>query len=138
VSQENVEFVRGLFEGSADLDKQAILDALPELVAHAFTEDAEWIEDPRRADQKIWRGHDGICESWRRWLDQWEDYSFEVGRIEDHGEQVFVAAREEARGRSSGAAVSANNYVVLSFREGKISRYQEFYEEEQGRAALSG
>src|SRR4051794_1621078 len=127
------------------MDKQAILAALPEVIPQAFTEDAEWAEDPQRADQRLWRGpdgtwgaggggggsqrggpgfwgcHDGICESWEVWLSQWEDYSFEVGRIEDHGDKVFVTTREEGRGLASGAEVSADNYIVLSFREGKIA-----------------
>ena len=136
MSEENVAFVRGLLEGAADLDKETILRLLPDLVPQAFTEDAEWVEDPTRADQEIWRGHEGICESWRRWLDHWDDWSFEVLTIEDHGDQVFVVAREHARGSSSGAAVEADNYMVLTFRDGKIARYEEFYEEGEGRAAL--
>src|SRR3954466_6800871 len=126
MSQENVDFVRALLQGAADLDRETILAALPEIVPQAFTDDAEWVEDPQRADQRIWRGHEGICESWRRWLDQWDEYSFEVTRVEDHGEDVLVVARESGRGRSSGATVSADNHMVLTFREGKIARYREF------------
>jgi ketosteroid isomerase-like protein len=136
MSQENVDFVRGLFGGAAGLSKEAIADALPAIVATAFTEDAEWVEDPQRADRQTWRGHAGILESWRRWLDEWEDYSFEVTGLEDHGDHVFVVSHEEARGSSSGASVSADNYIVVTFRDGKIARYQEFYEEDDARAAL--
>jgi ketosteroid isomerase-like protein len=138
MSEQNVDFVRGLLDGAADLDRQAILNALPEIVAQAFTDDAEWIEDPDRADQQTWRGHDGICESWRRWLEQWDDYTFEVTGIEDHGERVLVMAREEARGTASRADVTAENYAVFTFREGKIARYQEFYDEDRARAVLAG
>jgi len=96
VSQENVDFVRGLFDGAAGVDKASLLELLPQVVPQAFTEDAEWIEDPTRVDQKIWHGHAGICESWRAWLDEWDEYGFEVSLIENHGSQVFVAAREDA------------------------------------------
>ena len=137
MSQQNVDFVSGLLQGASELDKEAILAALPEVVAQAFTEDAEWAEDPQRADQQVWRGHAGICESWRRWLDQWDKWRFEVRQIEDHGEQVLVAARESGQGIASGAAVSADNYIVITFREGRIARYQEFYDEQQARAALA-
>jgi ketosteroid isomerase-like protein len=44
---------------------------------------------------------------------------------------------EQARGQSSGANVSATNHLVLTFRDGKIDRYQEFYDEQQARAALT-
>jgi ketosteroid isomerase-like protein len=136
MSQENVDFVQGLLQGAADLDMETILASLPEIVAQTFTDDAEWVEDPQRADQQIWRGHEGICESWRRWFDQWDEYGFEVLRVEDHGEHVLVVAREEGRGRSSGATVSADNHMVFTFREGKIARYQEFYDEQQARAVV--
>ncbi len=117
MSEENVAFVRGLFEGGAGMDMQALLDILPEAVAQAFTEDAQWEEDPSRADRQVWRGHDGIMASWRRWLDQWDDYSFEVGDLEDHDDRVFAVITEQARGESSGANVSATNYLVLTFRD---------------------
>ena len=137
MSEENVAFVRGLFEGAGDLDKQALLSILPEAVAQAFTEDAVWEEHPDRADQQVWRGHEGILASWMRWLDQWDEYTFEIGDVEDHGDRVFVVGHEHARGQSSGAKVSATNYMVLTFRDGKIARYQEFYDEQQARAALT-
>jgi ketosteroid isomerase-like protein len=138
VSEENVAFVRALFDGSDAQDKQALLDILPEAVPQAFTEDARWEEDPDRADQQVWEGHDGICASFRRWLDQWDDYSFELRDLEDHGEQVFVVMEERARGLSSGVDVTATNYLVLTFRDGKIARYQEFYDEQQARTAFDG
>ena len=93
--------------------------------------------DPQRADQQVWQGQAGICESWRRWLDQWDDWSFEIADVEDQGDRVFVVGHEHGRGQSSGANVSATNYMVLTFRDGKISRYQEFYDEQQARAALT-
>jgi len=46
---------------------------------------------------------------------------------------VFVVGREEGRGSSSGATVSAAIYQVLTVRDSKIVRFQEFYDE---RAAL--
>ena len=137
MSEDNVAFVRGLFDGAAGLDKQTLLDILPEAVAQAFTEDAVWEEDPGRADRQIWRGHEGICASWRRWLDQWEEYTFEVTDLEDHDDRVFAVMTEQARGQSSGANVSATNHLVLTFRDGKISHYQEFYDEQQARTALT-
>jgi ketosteroid isomerase-like protein len=137
MSDENVAFVRGLFEGAAGLDKQALLGILPEAVAQAFTEDAVWEEDPARADQQVWRGHEGILASWMRWLDQWDEYAFEIGDLEDHGDRVFAVGHEHARGQSSGASVSATNYMVLTFRDGKIAHHQEFHDEQPARAALA-
>jgi ketosteroid isomerase-like protein len=33
--------------------------------------------------------------------------------------------------------VTATNHLVMTFRDGKISHYQEFYDEQQARAALT-
>jgi ketosteroid isomerase-like protein len=47
----------------------------------------------------------------------------------------MVTAVEHARGSGSAAPVSARNHMVISFRAGKILRYQEFYDERQALAA---
>jgi ketosteroid isomerase-like protein len=135
MSQENVEFVKGLFAGAEGIDKQALLAALPQFLEQICDPEIEWIEDPQRADARIYRGHDGVRESWEQWFDQWEEYAFEVERIVDCGEAVLVVTHEHGRGTASGADVSARNFMVLTFRDGKILRYQEFYDEADARQA---
>src|ERR1700704_1399943 len=67
MSQQNVNLVEGLLSGAAAMDKQALLDALPELIAQTCTPDIEWLEDPQRADGQVYRGHEGVRRSWERW-----------------------------------------------------------------------
>jgi ketosteroid isomerase-like protein len=129
MSQENVDFVRGLFEGPAQMDKEELLRALPDLIRHACDPEVEWVEAPSRADARTYRGHEGVLESWRQWLETFDEYGAELEEVRDCGDKVLAITREEGSGRSSGATVSARNYVVLTFRDGKILRYQEFYEE---------
>lgn len=109
MSQQNVEFVKGLFAVGADMDKQAVLAALPELIAQTCDPEIEWVEDPQRADGQVYRGHEGVRESWERWLEQWEDYGMEAERFVDCGDDVLVVAREHGRGATSGASVSSRN-----------------------------
>jgi ketosteroid isomerase-like protein len=130
MSQENVEFLEGLFAGANEMDKQALLDALPELIAQTCDPEIEWVEDPRRADRRVYRGHEGVRESWERWLENFDEWGFEVERMVDCGDKVLVYAREEGRGSLSGGTVSQRNYFVYTFRDGKVARYQEFYEEQ--------
>src|SRR5437764_10908258 len=85
MSEENVAIVRAIFEGGVSTNKEAILAALPEVVPALFHPDAEWIEAPERVDSKIYRGHEGIRESFESWLDQWSDYRATAERFEDHG-----------------------------------------------------
>ncbi len=98
------------------------------------------VEDPRRADSRTYRGHDGVLESWKGWLDGFDRYGATLDRVVDAGDRVFVSAREEGRGAISGVTVGDSLYQVLTFRDGKVLRYQEFYDEADAReaAGLSG
>ena len=136
MSQENVEFVQGLFAAGSAMDKEALLSALPELIAQTCDPEIEWIEDPQRADGRVYRGHEGVRESWESWLENFDDWGFELERVTDYGDRVLAAAVEQGRGSVSEAAVSARNYMVFTFRAGKILRYQEFYDEAQALEAL--
>ncbi len=129
MSEENVEIMKGLIAAGADMDKQALLAALPELIPQMCDPEIEWHEDPQRADGRVHRGHAGVRESWEQWLDHWDDYGFEVERVVDCGDHVLVVAQEHGRGAVSGATVSARNYMVVTFRDRKILRYREFYDE---------
>ena len=97
MSKENVEFVKALFAGQ-ELEKEALLSALPELIAQGCDPEIEWHEDPQRADAHVYRGHDGVRESFERWLDQWDEYGTEAERFVDCGDDVLVVAREHGRG----------------------------------------
>ena len=111
------------------MDKEALLTALPELIARTCDPEIEWQEAPQRADARVSRGHDGVRESFERWLDQWDEYRTEAERFVDCGDDVLVVAREHGRGASSGATVSSRIFVVVTFRDGKVLRYREFYDE---------
>jgi hypothetical protein len=82
---ENFEFVRAFFSGSDAMEKEAILAALPVLIPQICDPEIEWIEDPQRADGGVYRGHDGVRQSFERWFELWE-----VRRL---------PARQGARGR---------------------------------------
>ncbi len=136
MSQENVEFVEGLLVGAGDMDKQALLAMLPELIAQVCDPNIEWVEDPQRADSRVYHGHEGVQESFERWLEQWDEYTGEGEQFIDCGDDVLVIAHERARGRMSGVSVSTRNYLVFTIRAGKIARYQEFYDEQAALKAV--
>jgi ketosteroid isomerase-like protein len=129
MSRENVEFVSGLYSAGESMDKEQLLAALPELIAQACDPEIEWIEDPQRADSRTYRGHDGVLSSFEQWLEQFSEYGFETELFVDCGDDVLVVAREEGRGSVSGAPVSSLIYQVLTVRDNKVSRFQEFYDE---------
>jgi ketosteroid isomerase-like protein len=138
VSQQNVELLEALFAGAQSLDKEAVLALLPQMIPEMCDPEIEWVEDPGRADSTIYRGHEGVRASWERWLENFDEYGIEVESISDHGDRVLVTGAEHGRGLASGADVSARVYVVCTFRDGKILRYEEFYDEQNALAALEG
>ena len=128
MSQENVDLVAGLYAAGAQMEQDELLAALPALVEQACDPEIEWVEDPRRVDARIYRGHAGVLESWQKWLDQFDQHGWEVEEIRDCGDQVLAVIREQAIGKASGAPVDALLYQVLTFRDRKLLRYQEFSE----------
>ena len=136
MSQENVDFLAGLFAGAESVDKATMLAALPDVIEQMCDPEIEWVEDPQRADGRVYRGHEGVRESWERWLENFDEYGLEIERISDHGDRVLVVAVEHGRGSASAAEVSAHIYLVFTFRAGKVLRYQEFYDEEQALEAV--
>jgi ketosteroid isomerase-like protein len=136
VSQENVEFVEGLVGGVAGIDRETLLAALPQLIAQTCTPDIEWVEDPERADSRVYHGPDAVERSWKRWLEQWDEYGFEAERFVDCGEDVLVVSREHGRGVASGASVSSRHYAAVTIRGGKVARFREFYDEQAALKAV--
>jgi ketosteroid isomerase-like protein len=136
MSEENVAIVRGFFEvGSAS--KEAMLATLPEAIPQICHPDVEFVETPERVDARTYRGHQGVLEAFQRWLEQWDKYSVELLEVEDHGDQVLAVVREAGEGFGSGAPAEKMLYVVFTFRDGKLARYMEAYEEARARAEIA-
>jgi ketosteroid isomerase-like protein len=137
MSDENVQFVRAMYEAAGGAGKEELLEMLPEMVRQFCDPEIEFVESPERVDSRVWRGHDGVLECWRRWLEEFRSYSVELEHIEAHGDDVFVAAREQGQGAASGAPAENVIFQVWTMRNGKLLRYREFYDESAARAALS-
>ena len=45
MSQANLELVEGVFAGTAGMDRQALLTALPEIIVQMCDPDIEWVEE---------------------------------------------------------------------------------------------
>jgi hypothetical protein len=73
MSEENVEIVESVVAGITDMDKEALLAALPDLISQFADLDIEWVEEPQNVEGRICRGHDGVRQSIERWLEQWDE-----------------------------------------------------------------
>jgi ketosteroid isomerase-like protein len=139
MSEQNVAMVRAMFAANEQFagEKAALLDALPGLMAQVCTEDIEWREAPERVDSRTRHGHDEVVESFRTWLAGWDEYETDLKDAEDHGDCVLAKVHESGRAGGSGAQVDGMIYVVVTFRDGKVCRYEEFYDEDAARRAAS-
>jgi ketosteroid isomerase-like protein len=81
------------------------------------------------------RGQDEIAEYFRRWLDVWDDFRWEVEELIDAGNQVLSAALLSGRADSSGVEISQRIFYVTELRNLKVVRVREFLDRGEALAA---
>lgn len=82
-----------------------------------------------------WRGLDGLRLATVEYLNVWEDYRFEVEEMIDLGDRVLVLERQTARGKRSGAVISQEVGTLLTLRDGRITRWEYYWERPEALAA---
>jgi uncharacterized protein len=130
MSQENVEIVRraiDVFNGG-ELDEAARFDW--------FDPAVEFHENPRLPEAGIYRGQEEIEGYFRRFLDSFEEYRFEIEEIFDAGDQVVAFNRQSGRGKGSGAEVEMRNAWVFALRGGKIVRITPYWDRAEALEAV--
>jgi ketosteroid isomerase-like protein len=131
MSQENVEVVREFYEQWARGNMWAgveLFDA--EILFESFMPDAnDWV---------VAHGPEEIETFMREFLAQWADYRLLGEEFRDVGTKVFVAGRQTARGKQSGAEVEHPMHSVWTFRGGNVIglRFTPFREEALEAAGL--
>jgi ketosteroid isomerase-like protein len=70
------------------------------------------------------RGLRGMRELWRRWIEEWERYSWAQTNWTEIGEHVIADVEIRATGRGSGVDVVWEHAQVFTFRDGKIIRWR--------------
>ena len=116
MSEENVEIVRKSVEAYArgDLDT-ALTYADPDIAWNPVEEAAT-------------QGHDAIRANLERWETDFEDFEATPEEYIDAGDQVLVTVHWSGRGRGSGLQVDIRTYQVITLRDGKTIRMDEFTE----------
>jgi ketosteroid isomerase-like protein len=126
MSEANVELIRRMYRLGEMMNRDDLLAALPELIPEFADPEIEWIESTNRIDRRTYRGYEGVRQAMEHWLEQFDEYSYEPREIVDCGNYVLVIAREEGRGGTSGATVSAESYQLFTVRDGKVVRFWGF------------
>jgi hypothetical protein len=81
-------------------------------------------------DVDTFRGRDGWIEFWRRWLEIWETYTYEVAELRDLGGGTTLAQMHlHARGRA-GIPVEGTTFELYGVRDGLVASWQGFPSEQ--------
>jgi ketosteroid isomerase-like protein len=124
MSQENVDAVRRLFAAFEGVDGGNIERRLDE-VRELFDPEVEWVAAPHSLlASEEYRGYDGVCRFWTRFLSAWDQYGIQVDELIDAGEQVVAVMR--LRGRTHELEVDEARSSLLTLRDGRIVRIEPF------------
>jgi ketosteroid isomerase-like protein len=120
MSRQNLETVQGIYDAWQRRDFETALAP--------FHEDVEWVGPPDISRDELGHAHgiEGMVRSLNHWLENWEDYRFELRELVDHGDHVMADGWQRGRGRDSGVEVSEEIFSVWTLRAGKVVRQQMF------------
>ena len=112
MSQENVEIVRGTFEGFKRGGPGEMLDS--------FTDDViTYRVDP---DGARYHGKTGFLEAAADWAEDFSEWQVLPQEFTDLGERVLVRVRQVAQGRSSGVRVEEDYWFLFELTGTKVSK----------------
>lgn len=123
MSQENVEVVRAIYKDW--------LRGADEVAFSRLDADIEWFGPPDisaagEPGSGLSRGHEGVRQSLARWIDDWDEYSFELGQWIDFGDEVLAEGWQRDRGKASGVEVSEEIFSVWTIRNRRAVRQRMF------------
>jgi ketosteroid isomerase-like protein len=73
-----------------------------------------------------YRGHGGVREWWQNMLAVFPDFSMEVLEVRDFGDSGIAALRVHGHGLDSGVPVEQTVWAAGEWRDGKVTRWQNF------------
>jgi len=112
MSRQNVEIVRRMLE--------AWVGGAPETALRYMAADVEY-DVTVRPDGKVWHGPEGARRAVVEWVGTWNDWSFEVERYLDVGDdRVAFLWQERGTARGSGVAMSLKGISVVTLRDGVV------------------
>jgi|SRR5947207_2220184 uncharacterized protein len=127
VSEENVEIARRLIEAVNSGDVEGVLQCMDPAI--------EFV--PKRAEvQGAYRGHEGVREYLIDTAENFDLYQVDNEELRDLGDRVLVCDTLRIRGKESGVEVATSTAIVLTFRGGKIARFEDFGERSKALEAI--
>jgi ketosteroid isomerase-like protein len=128
MSHENVEIVQRAMAAYMGNDLATFRElAAPEIVISPR---------PDQPDPREHHGYDGMLRASAEWLEAWDEQTFDVARVWEAEDLVFVGAQELRRGKISGIALEHESIFVFTLSQGRIVRIQIFGSEPEALNAV--
>jgi ketosteroid isomerase-like protein len=125
MSEENVALIRRAFGAYFAGDIETVLALCDEDIVVTQAQEVPGVPPQQR-------GRAGVLEAFALWPEQWDDFHAEIERVlADPGDYVAVLTRQTGRGKQSGVEVESEFTFVFAIREGKITEWRIFVDEEQ-------
>jgi ketosteroid isomerase-like protein len=126
--------------GNADLVRTWIEDwnrgDLERLVTDADPA-VEWVVAREHPASTTHRGPEQIGAYLQDWLRTMPGMQIDIEDLEESGDQVLVVMRMSGTGAGSGATTEVRVANLVTFRDGKAIRVEEFLDPDEGRRALA-
>jgi ketosteroid isomerase-like protein len=128
VSATNLERFRQLIEAANSQDLEGALSLI--------APDVEWIA-ARSAVQGAYHGHSGIRAFFADNQESFERFEPVIEETRDLGDIVLVIGSIHVRGRGSGVDTVVPMAGIAAYRDGKLTRWEDFRERERALEAAA-
>ena len=120
MSQENVEIVRQGWDAWLRGDLPALLGTFDPEVVWDTSHFRDWPES-------AYHGREGVERFLSEWLDVWDEYRVDLEDvIEVQDGRVVSVFRHRGKGRDSGVPMDLKMANIVTLREGKITRLDNY------------
>ena len=127
IRMSNVQLARQIYDLFGSRDIPAVLAS--------FDSAIEWREaegNPYRMDGTAFVGPQAIVEKLFTFIgEDWEAHTIHIEKLHDAGEHVVVEGRFTGKYKPTGRSIDAQLCHVLAFRNGKVTRFQQYVDTAQ-------
>jgi ketosteroid isomerase-like protein len=123
VNGESFDLVRRAYD-VFDTDLDALVQMLDPNV--------EWVSPSDSIEPGTRRGHEGVRSAYAATAAAWDRPSHTPEEFLDGGEKVLVAVTFRGHGRGSGMEAERPEFHVWTIQDGRVMRFEWFYQREQG------
>ena len=132
MTQQNIDFVRGVYELFAEGDVPAVLEAMdPEI---------EWnqAENFPYADGNPYIGPQAVLDGvFMRLGSEWEYWKLDIHDVIGAGDIVIACGRYKAKNKATGRKLDAQFAHFWGLRDGKLAKFQQYADTYQAMAAVA-